>query len=265
MGNHSNRFRSRGDIVIEISELHFAYEDGPQVFDGLSVEIETGRTVAVCGANGTGKSTLLRLLAGLLEPDEGTIAIEGEEPTVGLAPETPADGLFAATVREEVAFFPTNRDLDVEEHVTEALAALGIEHLADRSPQTLSEGQKRLVTVAAVLSGAPDVVGLDEPTSGLDAEAWERLGKRLAALSETVLLVTHDTDFAWRYADRVLVLSPAGLERYGPTEAVLADPAFDLSASGLREPEAVAWARKNGVEPPPRSVEAAVDALEGSE
>ena len=251
--------------MIEISDLHFGYEDGPQVFDGLAVEIETGRTVAVCGANGTGKSTLLRLLAGLLEPDEGSVAIGGEEPTVGLAPETPADGLFAASVREEVAFFPKNRGLDVEERVADALTALGIDHLADRSPQTLSEGQKRLVTVAAVLSGAPDVVGLDEPTSGLDAEAWRRLGERLADLSETVLFVTHDTDFAWQYADRVLVLSPAGLERYGPTEAVLADPAFDLSDVGLREPEAVAWARQNDVDPPPRSVTSAVDALEGAE
>jgi energy-coupling factor transporter ATP-binding protein EcfA2 len=250
--------------MIEISDLHFGYEDGPQVFDGLAVEIETGRTVAVCGANGTGKSTLLRLLAGLLEPDAGTITIEGEAPTVGLAPETPADGLFAASVREEVAFFPTNRGLDVEERVADALSALGIEHLADRSPQTLSEGQKRLVTVAAVLSGAPDVVGLDEPTSGLDADAWRRLGERLAGLSETVLFVTHDTDFAWRYADRVLVLSPAGLERYGPTEAVLADAATDLSDYGLREPEAVAWAREHDVDPPPRSVDAAVETLEGN-
>ena len=251
--------------MIEISDLHFGYEDGPQVFDELSVEIETGRTVAVCGANGTGKSTLLRLLAGLLEPDEGTIAIEGDEPTLGLAPETPADGLFAASVREEVAFFPKNRDLDVEQQVAEALAALGIEQLADRSPQTLSEGQKRLVTVASVLSGAPDVVGLDEPTSGLDADAWARLGERLAALSETVLFVTHDTDFAWRYADRVLVLSPAGKERYGPPAAVLADPTFDLAEYGLREPEAVTWARRHDIDPPPQSVDAAVAALEGTE
>ena len=249
--------------MIEITDLTFEYEDGPRVFDGLSVDIETGRTIAVCGANGTGKSTLLRLLAGLLEPTAGRIRIDDrEEPSLGLAPETPADGLFAATVKEEVAFFPKNRDLDIETRVADALGVLGIEHLADRTPQTLSEGQKRLVTVASVLSGAPDVIGLDEPTSGLDAESWKRLGDRLAGISETVLLVTHDTDFAWQYADRVLVLSEAGKERYGPTETVLADPEFDLAAHGLRRPEAVTWARAHDVDPPPRSVAAAVDLLE---
>jgi len=252
--------------VIEITDLTFEYEDGPRVFDGLSVDIESGQTIAVCGANGTGKSTLLRLLAGLLEPTAGRIQIgDGDDPSVGLAPETPADGLFAATVREEVAFFPKNRDLDVDTRVEGALSALGIEHLADRTPQNLSEGQKRLVTVASVLSGAPDVVGLDEPTSGLDAESWRRLGERLADLSETIMLVTHDTDFAWQYADRVLVLSEQGKERYGTTSAVLADPEFDLGAHGLRVPEAVTWARAHDVDPPPRSVGAAVDLLEGSE
>lgn len=252
--------------MIEISDLRFEYDDGPTVFDGLSVDIESDRTVAVCGANGTGKSTLLRLLAGLLEPTEGQIRIgNGNDPTVGLAPERPADGLFAASVREEVAFFPRNRDLDVASRVADALSALGIDHLADRTPQTLSEGQKRLVTVASVLSGAPDVVALDEPTSGLDAESWTTLGARLAELPGTILFVTHDTDFAWRYADRVLVLSEAGAERYGPTRNVLADPDFDLSAASLRRPDAVAWARENGIDPPPTSVAAAVERLEGSE
>lgn len=249
--------------MIEFRSVGFAYESGPGVFGDLSFEIEAGQTVAVLGSNGVGKTTLLRLLGGLREPTAGEIGFDGEDdPVVGIAPERPADGLFARTVREEVAFFPRNRGLPVSERVESALAALGVESLADRSPQTLSAGQRRLVTIAAVLSGDPDLLGLDEPTSGLDATAWEQLADRLEGLDRTTLVVTHDTDFAWRVADSALVLSQDGLKRQGPTSDVLADPAFELSAVGLRVPEAVAWAREHGVDPPPRTVDEAIEAVE---
>lgn len=252
--------------MIEIENLSFAFENGPRVFEAFSASVETGGVVAVLGANGTGKTTLLRLLAGLLEPDAGRIEIDGAtEPVVGLAPETPGDGLFSPTVAEEVAFFPENRGLQVDARVTDALARLGIASLADRDPYSLSEGEKRLVTIAAVLSGDPDVVGLDEPTSGLDRGARTRLGTRLASLEQTILVVTHDTDFAWQYADRAIVLGDGGRRRQGPVESVLADPDFDLEGVGLEPPQAVAWARERGIEPPPRTVAEAVDRLEETE
>lgn len=249
--------------MLEITDLQFEYDSGETVFDELTVTVEPGQIVAVLGANGSGKTTLLRLLAGLLEPSAGKIMFDGEsDPVVGLTPEVPSDGLFAATVEDEVAFFPKNRGLEVDARVREALEALEIEELADRSPHILSAGQQQLVSIAAVLSGAPDLVGLDEPTSGLDAVSWERLGSRLATLSETVLLATHDTDFAWRYTDRVLVLSGRGVARYGRTRSVLADEDFDLTEHGLDTPNPVKWARTNGIDPPPRSVTAAVEELE---
>lgn len=249
--------------MIEIEQLDFAYESGPRVFDGLSLTVETGGIVAVLGANGTGKTTLLRLLAGLLEPTGGDITVEGrDDPVVGLAPEIPADGLFSPTVAEEVGFFPKNRGLPVDERVKQALEQFGIVALADRDPYSLSEGEKRLVTIAAVLAGDPDVVGLDEPTSGLDRRAWKQLGSRLGALDRTVVMVTHDTDFAWRYADRVLVLGEDGIHRQGPAESVLADPDFDMQSVGLEPPQPVSWARRQGIEKPPKTVEEAVDLLE---
>ncbi|APE96279.1 energy-coupling factor ABC transporter ATP-binding protein [Halodesulfurarchaeum formicicum] len=252
--------------MIDVTDLSFEYDDGPRVFEDLSLTIPEGETVAVLGANGTGKTTFLRLLAGLLTPTNGEIRIDGDQdPTVGLTPEIPADGLFAATVSEEVAFFPENRGLAVETQVTQALEALGITHLADRIPQALSEGEKRLVTIASVLSGDPDVIGLDEPTSGLDESGWRRLGERLAALDRTVVLVTHDTDFAWRYADSAVVLTDSGVDREGPIREILADSTYDLAGVGLTTPEPVVWARERGIEEPPRTVAAAVELIEGEE
>lgn len=243
--------------MITIEGLSFAYEK-TSVLEDVSVQIDPGETVALMGANGAGKTTLLKLVAGLLDPTEGRIRLDGEdrdesEIVVGLAPESPDDALFEGSVREEVAFFPRNRGLPVTEHVARALEDLDIEDLAERTPQTLSQGEKRLVSLAAVLSGDPGVVCLDEPTSGLDEPARSRLGAALADLSPTVLFATHDTDFAWQYADSVVVLADGSLHRHGPTASVLGDGTLDFDGLGLDEPGPVRWARQHGFDTPPES------------
>lgn len=253
--------------MIDLEAVDFAY-DGTTVLHDVSATIDPGDSVAVMGPNGAGKTTVLKLVAGLLEPADGQIHLgagdrDDSEAVVGLAPENPDDALFEGSVRDEVAFFPWNRGLSVETNVSSALESLAIEDLADRTPQTLSQGEKRLVSLAAVLSGDPDVIALDEPTSGLDAPARARLGESLAGLSCTVLFATHDADFAWAYADSALVLTEGALHRQGPVESVLGDGTLDFDALGLEEPGPVRWAREHGFDTPPASPAEAAEWLTG--
>lgn len=239
--------------MLRVEGLEFAYDDGPPVLDGVDLTAEPGELVAIVGHNGAGKTTLLAALAGLLDPDAGRVDADG---VVGFAPADPADALFASTVREELAFFPRNRGLDVDARVAAALDAMAIGAVADRSPTSLSTGEQRRVLVAAVLAGDPAVLALDEPTAGLDVRAGEALGTRLAGLEATVVCATHDTDFAYAHADTVVVLVGGTVRASGPARDVLTD--VDLARSaGVRPPGAVAWAAARGVEPP-ADLEAAV-------
>ncbi|MFB6069563.1 MAG: energy-coupling factor ABC transporter ATP-binding protein [Halanaeroarchaeum sp.] len=246
--------------MIAVNDLAYAYDDGPTVISGVDLTIDGGETVAVMGPNGAGKTTLLKLLADLHEPDAGSVEVRGE---TGFAPEDPDDALFAETVREEVAFFPRNRGLDVEERVSTALETMGVGHLRDRLPQTLSLGEKRRVSLAAVLAGDPAVVALDEPTSGLDVPHRESLGERLGALDRTVVVATHDTDFALRWTDRVAVLANGAVAEDGAADALLGDPTRDFAALGIRPPGSVEFARDRGWTDVPSSVADAVARLEG--
>lgn len=232
--------------------------DGRPVLSSCSIEVADGETVAVMGPNGAGKTTLLRLIAGLQEPDAGDVTVDG---TVGFAPEDPQTGLFAETVAEEVAFFPRNRALDVERRREAALAACGVEGLRDREPHSLSVGEQRRVSIAAVLAGDPAVLVIDEPTRGLDGAGQDALADLLDDLDVTVVLATHAADFAYGLADRVAVLAGGELRRVGDARPVLADAPF-LESVGIRPPDAVAWARRRGIDPPPADLAEALARLE---
>jgi len=233
--------------------------DGRPVLDGVSLEVAAGETLAVMGANGAGKTTLLRCLAGLAEPDAGTVEAAG---VVGFAPEDPTAALFAATVADEVAFFPRNRGLDAEAAAAEAMRTLDVEGLRDRNPRTLSFGEQRRVALASVLAGDPATLVLDEPTSGLDREGARELGRVLAALETAVVLSTHRSDFAYAFADRVAVLVDGRVERCGPARAVLADLDL-LRTAGIRPPGLVAWAADRGFDRVPVDLDDAVAMARG--
>lgn len=236
--------------AIAVRDVSFAYPGGARALNGLSLTVQPGEFVAVLGPNGGGKSTLARHLNGLLRPQRGTVALHGQSCAgrpvgelarhVGYLFQNPDHQIFAATVREEVAFGPRNLGLagqELAQRVAAALAAFDLAALAETPPAVLGYGLRRLVTLASVWAMQPSIWLLDEPTTGLDARLIALLMERLHQLhraGHTVLFITHDLKLAAQ-AQRILGVSQGRVVLDGPPQAVLADSAA-LHAIGLRPP-----------------------------
>ncbi len=252
--------------LVELVGAGFAYEDGPEVLSGVSFGIPAGRSLALLGRNGGGKTTLLRLLSGGLRPGSGRLLLDGEpvrhdrkgltrlRTSVQLVVQDPDDQLFAASVEQDVSFGPLNLGLpdgEVRERVDGALAALDITELRDRPTHLLSYGQRKRAAIAGAVAMRPRVLILDEPTAGLDPDGQERLLaalEGLRALGTTVVMSTHDVELAVRWADDAAVLGPDGL-RVGPARELLADAEL-LAAARLRPawaPAVAAFLRARGL------------------
>ncbi|MEZ5297291.1 MAG: ABC transporter ATP-binding protein [Ilumatobacteraceae bacterium] len=207
-----------------------------RVLDGLDLTVDPGERVAVLGPNGTGKTTLVMHLNGLLELQDGEIRI-GDTPLdhehlravrrlVGLVFQDADDQLFMHTVHDDVAFGPANLGLtgdERERRVHDALVAVGAADLAARTPHHLSGGEKRRAALATVLAMEPDVLVLDEPTSGLDPVGRRELSELLVGLPQTQLIVTHDLPFALATCPRAVILDGGCVVADGPTRDLLAD------------------------------------------
>jgi cobalt/nickel transport system ATP-binding protein len=204
----------------EVSGIHFAYPGRPQVLKGAGFTLAPGERLAITGPNGAGKSTLLQLLVGLFTPAAGSIVAFGRERReekdflevrrrAGYVFQDPDDQLFCPTVAEDVAFGPINlgkpRD-EVLAIVDDVLARLRLSDFRERVTHQLSGGEKRLVSLAAVLAMDPDVLLLDEPTNALDEPATERLVEILLGLPQAMIVVSHDPHFRRRIATRTLRL-----------------------------------------------------------
>jgi cobalt/nickel transport system ATP-binding protein len=270
--------------LIEMKSVSHAFADGSSGLHDCSLALGRGRRHALLGANGAGKTTLLQHLNGLLRPNAGRLLLEGRpydygraglaqlRRRVGLVFQNPERQLFSAQVEEDVSFGPLNLGLDdatVRARVKTALAAVGLSEHARRAVHHLSFGQKKRVCIAGVLAMEPDVLLLDEPMAGLDAQMQEELTAlldRLAARGTTILLSSHDIDFAYGWADDLHLMAGGRVIASGPAQAIGAD-VDALDAAGQRPPLALALHAHlvtRGVlpgSPAPRSLDAVLDAL----
>jgi len=222
--------------ALELREVAYQYPDGRQALRGVDLIVERGERVAVLGPNGAGKTTLVLTLNGILSPQHGAVAVGGlrvEKENlreirrrVGIVFQDPDDQLFMSTVREDVAFGPSNlglRGAELDACVATALDIVGMSAAARRSPHHLSFGERRRVALATVLAMQPDVLVLDEPSSNLDPVARRELAEIVAQLDVTVVLVTHDLPYGLQLCDRAVVLDEGRVVADGPIAALLTD------------------------------------------
>lgn len=237
--------------IVEIHHLSYAYPNGTPALDDVSFGIYPGESVGLIGRNGSGKSTLLLHLNGVIDHHssrKGVVRIGGLDVEkehlrtirrlVGLVFQDPDDQLFMPTVFDDVAFGPINMgcsENEVRERTDRALAQVDMLDFKHRAPYHLSEGQKRSVSIATVLSMDPRILVLDEPTSSLDPRGRRLLINLLKNLNITKLIASHDLDMVADICERCILLDEGRVIADGPTRAILSDESLLLS-HGLEKP-----------------------------
>ncbi len=238
-------------------DLYFKYPKSDRhAVRALNLDIKDGKITALMGENGSGKTTLLRLFAGLLEPTRGRIELDGKE--IGFSPEDPELGFFARTVEKEVEFYPKNRGLDHEKMAEKSLKKLRISHLKDKLPFILSSGQQRLVSIASVVAGDPDVVLLDEPTHSLHRKGENKIGNVLKEVNRTIVFSTHSSEFTLNYADELVMMHEGRVLSKGKPEQLLGNEEL-LQEAGIRMPGIIRWAKERNLQNIPRDLDQALE------
>lgn len=229
-----------------------------KALDDVSLSIAKGEIVAIIGHTGSGKSTLVQHLNGLLKPDAGRVAVDGvnlsgknaaakkARQLVGMVFQYPEHQIFAETVYEDIAFGPRNRgfqEAEVDKQVKEAMAFVGLDFatFAQRSPFQLSGGQMRRVAIAGVVAMDPDYLVLDEPSAGLDPRSRNAVFKEIMALHQSrniaIVLVTHSMEEAAKYAQRLLVINKGQVLFDGRPADIFRSHQQELVAVGMDEPQ----------------------------
>ena len=246
--------------LIETKDLTYVYGENTPfqkvAVDHVNLKIEEGQFIGVIGHTGSGKSTLIQTLNGLLRPTSGQVLLDGkdiwEEPKkiravrfrVGMVFQYPEHQLFEETVLKDICFGPKNMGLTEEEaqkRAREAAKFVGLSpELLEKSPFDLSGGQKRRVAIAGVIAMDPDVLILDEPTAGLDPRGRDVLLSQIVGYHQvrknTVLLVSHSMEDIARTAEKILVMNDSKAAMFDSTEKVFARDR-ELEEMGLRVPE----------------------------
>ena len=246
--------------ILQVQNLNYFYSMGTpfqhQALENVSFSVSRGEFIGIIGHTGSGKSTLMQQLNGLLKPTSGTVLLDGQDIwsdknltrqarfRIGLVFQYPEYQLFEETVYKDISFGPRNMGLSPEEidrRVREAAAVVGLsEAQLQVSPFDLSGGQKRRVAIAGVIAMEPEVLILDEPTAGLDPAGREGILKNIEDYRKThnaaILMVSHSMDDVARLMDRLLVMNGSRLAMDDTPAAVFAR-AEELTAMGLNIPQ----------------------------
>lgn len=246
---------------LKLDNVGLVYHQGTpfesSALDGVSLAVEPGERLGIIGPTGSGKSSLLGVLSGVLSPSSGRVMHDGKELTrksplvpgsIGLAFQSPENCLFEKTVYDDVAFAPRRLGLDepaLGERVTKALEAVGLDRtrMGSRSPFSLSAGEQRRVALAGVIASEPRALLLDEPTAYLDPATRADLIGRLVRMNEergmTIVIVSHDMDEMAVFAERIIIIEAGKAVADGAASELLADwellAGYNLEAPGTVE------------------------------
>lgn len=236
---------------IDLKEISYSYGDGTEALKGVSLSIKKGEKVAFLGENGSGKSTLFLLLCGLIKACRGKLYFDGKKiqaGEVGLAFQNPDIQLFAPTVFQEISYGPVNLGLkkdEIKRRISDAMHRTGTTGLKDRSIQSLSYGQKKKVAIADILAMETDVFILDEPFAWLDRRGvgdMDSILVELSLLEKTILIATHNSDFAWRWADKIVLFKDGEVIACGSPEEIFFNERL-LDSCGISQPEVIKVAK----------------------
>ncbi|MDP2777276.1 MAG: ABC transporter ATP-binding protein [Anaerolineales bacterium] len=235
------------EALVKFQDVAFGYDTEREVLHGINLEINRGDVIAVLGPNGAGKTTFVKHAIGLLKPKSGSVFVNGRDTReasvaeiagmLGYVFQSPSHMLFAPTVREELAFGPTNLrhpKEQIEQEVKEALKIVNLSDNENDPPLALSFGQQKRVSIAAILAMRSKILVMDEPTAGQDYMNYMNFMDSILQMPafEAILFITHDVDLAVIFANRVLMVNEGRLVADGTPQDVLRD--FDrLKANRL--------------------------------
>ena len=233
--------------MIEFKDVSFSYEKSNPVIKNLSFKIEKGESVGLIGANGAGKSTIMKLLLGLVF-GEGTILIDGLEMNkdnlseirkkLGFVLQNSDNQMFMPTVFEDMMFAPLNYGMSKEDAARKVdliLERLNLSYLKNRYNHKISGGEKRMAAIATILAMEPEAVLMDEPTSALDPYNRRIVINTINEMEETKIITSHDLDMILDTCNRVILISGGTLIADGPSEVILKDKEL-LEANHLELP-----------------------------
>ena len=239
--------------IIKVERLKFSYEKGKEILKGIDVEIKKGERIAVLGNNGSGKTTFFMNLNGVYLFDEGNIYLKGRKieknkkdlnylrENIGIVFQNPDNQIIGSTVYEELSFGLINLGLskkEIGERIEEISQKLNLKKYLDTPPHYLSGGEKKRVCIGDIVAMNPEIIIFDEPTAELDQlniKILEEILNDLSIEKKTIILSTHDIDFAFRFADRILVFSDGEIIGDGTSEEIFKNTEL-LNKANLKKP-----------------------------